>query len=337
MANHARDNRGVGDKRSALAGAQPKAYSHADQVGGTRRREADGRWVDRGPQPVEERPKPINKLTLGEFIVSNITYILSAAAVAVIALLLIFGVRAFSGVMAPAPEGEGEYASPYDWSKLDRSTDHYAYVVNGQVKSRLGVDVSEYDHEIDWNAVASDGIDFAIIRLGYRGATEGDLYLDDYYEQNFADAKAAGLDRGVYFFSQAANTQEAVEEADFVLANLNGASLEYPIAFDFEPVNGVGETRAGGLSSEELTAIADAFCDRIEAAGYRTLVYGNGHDLKSYDVDATTGRDIWWAEYDVEAPSHYLNITLWQYTSLGDVAGIGGGADMNIDLSGVVS
>ncbi len=343
MAKHVRDNRqdnrqaarGVGDKRSALAGTSRTAYSHADQVGGTRRREADGRWVDREPDYTPERPKPVSQQTLGEFIGNNIVYILSVLAVALIVLLLVFGVRAFSDLTSG--QNPDEYVSPYDWSKIDNSTDHYAYVVNGEVKSRLGIDVSEYDHEIDWNAVANDGIEFAIIRLGYRGATEGDLYLDEYYEQNLSGAKAAGLDCGVYFFSQAITTEEAIEEADFVLANLNGASLEYPIAYDFESVSGVGSTRTNGLSNEELTAIADAFCDRIEQGGYRTLVYGNSRDLRSYDVDATTGRGIWWAEYGVDSPSHWLDIVMWQYASDGHVQGMSTGVDMNLDLSNVLN
>ena len=335
MANHARDDRSAADKRSALVGAQHNAYRHSDQVGGTRRREADGRWVDREPEPPRQQPKPLSKMTIGEFIAHNAVYILSVLAVVFIVLLLVFGVRMFAD-LASSPIVDEGYTSPYDWSKLDRTNGRYAYVVDGKVKSSLGVDVAEHDHEIDWDAVAADGIDFAMIRLGYRGATEGELYLDEYYQANMAGAKAAGLDRGVYFFSQATTPEEAVEEADFVLANLGGESLVYPIAYDFERVTGVGETRVSGLSDEQLSAIADAFCDRIEAAGYRTLVYGNTYDLDSYNVDALTGRHIWWAEYGVEAPSHDLDIVMWQYTNSGSVAGIDGGVDLNIDLSGVL-
>ena len=334
MAKHVRDSGGVGDKRAALAGAQHNAYSHADQVGGAKRRETDGRWVDREDEPAPAPPKPLSQQTPGDFIKDNMVYILAAVGVVLAAALLVFGVRAFSDLTSPIEEPP-KYESPYDWSKLDRTTDHYAYVVDGQVQSRLGVDVSEYDVDIDWQAVAADGIDFAIIRLGYRGATEGTLNVDDYYEQNMAGAAAAGLDRGVYFFSQAITVEEAREEAAFVLENLNGTALEYPIAFDWERVTGIGETRTSSLVSTELTAIADAFCDEIEAAGYRTLVYGNMRDLQRLEEEATAGRHIWWAEYGVEAPNHYLDIAMWQYTSQGQVAGMQTGADMNIDLSGV--
>ena len=342
MANHARDNGGVADKRAALAGARQNAYSHSSQVGGTRLREADGRWVDRSEQErieQEQRRLEANKpLSVGTFVKDNAVYILSAVAVAVIVLLLIAGVRMFGDLAGPldAPQGEPGYESPYDWSKLDRTTDHYAYVVDGQVKSRLGVDVAEYEGEVDWNAVAADGIDFAMIRLGYRGATEGALYLDEFYQANLAGTRAAGVECGVYFFSQAVTVAEAAEEAQFVLDNLNGAPLEYPVAFDSETVSVEGGSRTADLTDEQLSQVAMAFCERIEQAGYRTLVYGNAGDLRSYDVDALTGRGIWWAEYGAESPSHYTDIVMWQYTSEGQVAGIAGGADMSIDLSGVL-
>lgn len=344
MANHARDNRGIEDKRSALAGGQHRAYSHSDQVGGTRRREADGRWVDRGPEPEPPKPQPLSRQSFGEFVKNNMVYILSAAAVVAIGLLLLFGVRAFSG--APSSSGAGtsgtgsadpeNYVSPYDWSKLDTSTNHYAYVVDGKVKSSLGVDVAEYQGDIDWKAVAADGIDFAIIRLGYRGSTEGDIYVDEQYYDNIEGAKAAGLDVGVYFFSQATTPEEAREEANFVLKTLDGTSLVYPVAFDWERVSGIGETRTSGVISTDLSGIADAFCDTIEASGYRSIVYGNPRDLIHYDETVFDGRHIWWAEYDTIEPLHYRDISMWQYTSSGTVEGIPGTVDMNLDLSDVL-
>ena len=338
MANHARDDRGVADKRAALTSGQHRAYNHGDQVGGSMRREADGRWVKREPEPEPARPRVDKRETPIEFLKRNIVYILSVVAVIVIAVLLIFGVRMVSDLFAPASvEEEEQYENPYDWDNLEQVDGRYAYVVNGQVKSRLGIDVADYQSYIDWDAVASDGIDFAIVRLGYRGSTEGGLYLDDYFEYNLAGARAAGLDCGVYFFSQAVTVDEAIEEAEFVLANLDGAKLEYPIAFDSETVSGLGETRTAGLTDDELSEIADAFCARIERAGYQTLVYGNSWDLRSYDIDVMTGRGIWWAEYGAKNPSQYMDIVMWQYSSEGHVAGIENTVDMNIDLSGVLS
>lgn len=353
MANHARENdrraRSVADKRSALAGAagrhsapssaQHNAYRHSDQVGGTRVRDADGQWRDRTPEERRPKPKAPERLTFGEFLKRNIVYILSVVAVVVIVVLLIFGLNMFGGAQEEPPasvQDEQEYESPFDWSNLTWSNDRPAYVVGGQVKSRLGIDVADYQKEIDWDAVASDGIDFAIVRLGYRGATKGAMHEDEYFRDNIAGAKAAGLDCGVYYFSQATTIEEALMESEFVLRRLEGVSLEYPVVYDFEEVTSLGVTRTADVTDEELAAIADAFCSRVEAAGYRAMVYGNSHDLSSFDVDVLTGRDIWWAEYDVDFPSHYMNIVMWQYTSDGNVDGISTTVDMNLDLYGAL-
>lgn len=341
MANHVRDDRGVADKRSALTSGQHRAYNHGDQVGGSMRREADGRWVKREETPQPVRPRVDQRESTGEFIQRNAVYILSVVAVVLIATLLIFGVRMVSDLFTPiSVEGSGQdadrYASPYDWSNLDRTDGRYAYVVNGQVKSRFGIDVADHQGYIDWDAVAADGVEFAIIRLGYRGSTEGDLYLDDYFEYNLEAAKAAGIDCGVYFFSQAVTVEEAREEAAFVLGALDDKALEYPVVFDWERVSGVGETRTSGLVSTELPAIADAFCDEIEAGGYRVSLYGNSRDLSYYSSEVLAGRGVWWAEYNTAAPLHNLDIDMWQYSSDGHVDGIETTVDMDIDLSGVL-
>ena len=287
-----------------------------------------------------ERRYPDNqqrgKMTIGEFFKQNATYILSVAAVAILVVLMILFIRACAP-QEKQPDDQGvSYTSPYDWTKLDWSGNRCSYIVNGQVKSKLGIDVSESQLDIDWQAVADDGIDFAMIRLGYRGATEGDLYLDSYYWDNLEGARSAGVDCGIYFFSQATNEREAIEEAEFVLDNLGGASLEYPIAFDSEIVPSLGITRTANLSKDEMTTIADAFCKRLEQAGYRTLVYGNASDLSRYDNAIVDDGGVWWAEYGPSQPNHYLDIVMWQYSNEGDVAGISTAVDMNIDLSNVL-
>ena len=206
-------------------------------------------------------------MTTGEFFKRNATYILSVVAVAILVVLMIFFIRACAPQEEQIDDQGSSYTSPYDWTKLDHSNNRFAYVVNGQVKSRIGIDVSESQLDIDWQAVADDDIDFAMIRLGYRGATEGDLYLDNYYWDNLEGARDAGIDCGIYFFSQATNEQEAIEEAEFVLDNLGGVSLEYPIAFDSEVVPSLGITRTANLSKAEMTAIADAFCSFFNNVG----------------------------------------------------------------------
>lgn len=285
-----------------------------------------------------EPPRSGGKQSTIDFIKNNSTYIISVVGVVLIVVLMIVFIRACTPEEQPAPEPQEQgYVSPYDWSKLDTTNGRYAYVVDGQVKSKLGIDVSENQHWIDWKEVKADGIDFAIIRLGYRGATEGELFVDDYFEYNLANAREAGLDCGVYFFSQAVTEEEAREEAQFVISQLNGAKLQCPIAFDSEVVSQIEDARTADLTDAELSKIADAFCDAIEAAGYTSLVYGNAYDLRSYDYDALNGRGIWWAEYGASSPSHYTDIFIWQYANGGQVNGIDAAVDMNIDFSQALS
>lgn len=223
--------------------------------------------------------------------------------------------------------------SPYDWSNLKTDeSGRLSYVQNGQTISRTGIDVSSHQQQINWSSVAQDGISFAYIRLGYRGSSEGTLYVDDFFAQNLSGAKNAGIDVGVYFFSQAITEEEAREEARFVLKQLDGTSLDYPIAFDMEP-SPEGGGRADALTREEATAIANAFCDEIQKNGYRAIIYGNSYDLSKYDLSALTGR-IWLAQYDGK-PDGSISFVMWQYTPKGTVAGISGSVDLNLDLSDV--
>ena len=223
--------------------------------------------------------------------------------------------------------------SPYDWSNLKTDeSGRLSYVQNGQTISRTGIDVSSHQQQINWSSVAQDGISFAYIRLGYRGSSEGTLHVDDFFAQNLSGAKNAGIDVGVYFFSQAITEEEAREEARFVLKQLDGASLDYPIAFDMEP-SPEGSGRADALTREEATAIANAFCDEIQKSGYRAIIYGNSYDLSKYDLSALTGR-IWLAQYDGK-PDGSISFVMWQYTPKGTVAGISGSVDLNLDLSDV--
>ncbi len=207
------------------------------------------------------------------------------------------------------------------------STDDKKVYVAGE--GSIGIDVSEHNGEIDWDAVAEDGIEYVIIRLGYRGSTRGDIYLDEKFEENLAGAQEAGLDVGVYFFSQAISTAEAIEEAEFVLDTLRGEDLEYPVYFDWEYM-GQADARTNGISRETLTACADAFCERIEQDDYVPGVYLYG-DLAymSYQLDALTDYTWWFAGYYTN-PDFYYDFEMWQYSSSGSVAGISTKVDMNV-------
>lgn len=225
---------------------------------------------------------------------------------------------------------EDSYVSPYDWEQLEKDENgRLFYYEDGVLQSRFGIDVSEHQKTIDWQAVADDGVEFALIRLGNRGATEGQLYLDPYFEANFSGATKAKILVGVYFFSQAVNVREAREEAEFVLEQLDGRRLDYPVAFDHEYVTGV-EGRANRLTGEQVTRCADAFFEVIQAAGYETMLYGNKNDLLRLDDSVLNAHALWYAEYDAKHPTIERDIVIWQYTSHGSVKGIPVRVDLNI-------
>ena len=194
----------------------------------------------------------------------------------------------------------------------------------------LGIDVSSHQKEINWRQVVASGVEFVMIRLGFRGYGEaGTLNLDKYFHQNLAGAKAAGLKVGVYFFSQAITVAEAEEEAVFVIENLAGAELDYPLVYDWEPVSDKS-ARTNGLGAEMLTDCAIAFCDAVSYAGYTPMIYYNlPVGYTRYDLSRLTAYDVWFAQY-AEQPSMYYDYRIWQYTDSGRIPGIETKVDMNI-------
>lgn len=196
-------------------------------------------------------------------------------------------------------------------------------------ESTCGIDVSYYQKEIDWTQVKASGIDFVMIRLGYRGYTSGKLVLDERFREYIRGASEAGLDIGIYFFSQAISVEEAEEEARFVLENLGEYAIAYPVVFDWEII-GVQPARTDGLSKQTLTAAAERFCERILEAGYRPAIYFTKYlGYLSYDLSALSSYDFWFAEYG-QAPSFYYDFAMWQYSDKGQVPGISGPVDMNL-------
>lgn len=197
------------------------------------------------------------------------------------------------------------------------------------LRAKTGIDVSTHQQEIDWQAVAADGIDFAMLRIGRRGYSEGGLFPDDAFARNLQGALDAGLEVGVYFFSQAVTPEEAEEEADYVLESLNGQELSYPVAFDWESIT-EDEARTDGVSGAAMTRCAAAFCKKIEAAGYRPAVYFNRtQGYLHYDLRDLRDYDLWLAEYDT-VPDFFYHFDLWQYTHTGQVDGIQGNVDLDL-------
>lgn len=195
--------------------------------------------------------------------------------------------------------------------------------------SRVGIDVSKWNGDIDWDKVKNAGVEFAIIRAGYRGSSTGSLVEDPYFAANMKGAKASGMPVGVYFFTQAVNEVEAVEEASAVLQLIREYQLDYPVFIDTEGAGGSG--RADNLDVETRTLVCEAFCRTIENAGYRAGVYAsrNWYNNRLYADRLDSQYCIWLAEYR-SVPLYQGYYQLWQYTSKGKIDGISGKVDMNI-------
>ena len=206
----------------------------------------------------------------------------------------------------------------------------YTFGSDGALSSSsgtLGIDVSKWNGNIDWNKVKNNGVNFVIIRCGYRGSSAGALIEDPKFRANIKGAQAAGLRVGVYFFSQAVNEVEAVEEASMCINLCKGYSLSFPIYIDVEGSNGRGDT----ISASQRTANIKAFCGTIQSAGYRAGVYSNKTWFtKNINTASLTNYKIWLAQYAANVTYTATRYDMWQYTSKGSVSGISGNVDMNI-------
>lgn len=193
-----------------------------------------------------------------------------------------------------------------------------------------GIDVSFYQGVIDWEKVKADGVEFVFIRIGGRGSTAGELYTDDNAQSYYEGAKAAGLQVGAYFFSQAITEEEAIEEAEFSLQLVENWELDLPIVYDWEYIG--PEERTGRINRRLLTQCTLAFCQTIESAGQKPMIYFNesqGKDL--LDLEQLQQYPFWLAMYDGQMDFPY-RVDYWQYTETGKVDGIDAKVDLNIYL-----
>ncbi len=195
----------------------------------------------------------------------------------------------------------------------------------------FGIDVSKWNGNIDWNAVKNSGVSYVIIRCGYRGSTTGALIEDPKFRANIQGASKAGIKVGIYFFTQAVNEVEAVEEASMVLSLIKGYNITYPVFLDVESSGG----RADGISVSTRTAVCKAFCQTIQNSGYKAGVYANKTWFnEKIETPSLTGYKIWLAQY-AAAPSYSrTRYDIWQYSSKGSVPGISGSVDMNTSYMG---
>lgn len=196
-------------------------------------------------------------------------------------------------------------------------------------ESMLGIDVSTFQREIDWQQVKDAGIEYAMIRVGFRGyGTTGSLNEDARAQENYKNATAAGVKVGAYFFSQATTVAEAKEEARYVLDLIKDWELQMPVAFDWECL--AEDYRTVDVDSRTLTDCAKAFCDEIENAGYDSMIYFNPEQSRyNMHLEELVDYGFWLAMYS-EYMTYEYKIDMWQYTKEGAVPGITGNVDINL-------
>lgn len=196
-------------------------------------------------------------------------------------------------------------------------------------EASFGIDVSKYNGDIDWVSVKAEGVKFAIIRCGYRGSSSGSIVVDPYFEANIMKATEAGIPVGVYFFTQAVNTTEAVEEASAVLTLTKDYKLDYPVFIDTEGAGGNG--RADALPVADRTAVCQAFCETIRSGGHRAGIYASKNWFnKRLDITKLSADNVTWLAEYADTPSYGGTYQMWQYSSAGRINGIEGRVDMNL-------
>ncbi len=235
-------------------------------------------------------------------------------------------------------DGSGQWISDYTNLKpaayeaaLFVPDGEYINYADSGLQTLRGIDVSAYQGQIDWAAVAADGVDFAMIRAGYRGYTQGMLYEDELCRQNIEGALANGIRVGLYWFSQALTEREARAEARTVLEIAKDYDITMPIAFDWEHI-GTDKARTDRLTPRELTNCALAFCQAVEEAGYTPAVYFyTSLGYAFYELDRLAAYDFWLADPG-DKPQFYYDFAMWQYSYTATVPGIEAEVDLNLSF-----
>lgn len=229
------------------------------------------------------------------------------------------------------PKFEGVEMNTMNWENLVDEGAYKVFYDNGVKESIMGIDVSKYQAKIDWDKVKEAGVEYAIIRLGFRGMNEGTLEIDPMYLKHMDGAKNAGIPVGVYFFSQAITVEEAIEEANMVLEYIDEYDITYPIVFDTEYVT-FYNARANNITRAERTDITIAFCEAIKAAGYKPMIYSNTKGMIMHiDLTRLTAYDKWFAYYGNKIAFPY-QFQMLQYSDTGKIPGIEGNVDLNISF-----
>ena len=198
-----------------------------------------------------------------------------------------------------------------------------------------GIDVSGHNGKIDWQKVAAAGVEFAMIRCGYRGYVTGNIIEDKQFAANIMGAYKNGISVGIYFYSTAVTEAEAIEEAEWVCRILEqqknkGIEITYPVAYDFEEFYNKNKSRAENVTKVQLTKNTIAFLNYIAQEAYTPMLYASRSSIKSnWDFNAVSGYDFWLAHY-IDATDYEGEYAMWQYSCKGRVNGIGGNVDLNV-------
>ncbi len=223
----------------------------------------------------------------------------------------------------------------FDSTKMEEKAGLKRYMENGKKVSYVGVDISKQTGSVNFRSLKAAGVDYVMIRVGGRGYSTGQITLDENFKENIEGAIAEELDVGIYFYSQAVSPEEAVQEASFVLQNIEPyrAHIKYPVAMDMEFVAN-DEARIDGLSREDRTNVSIAFLEAVKGAGYVPMVYGDKEWLiKEVDLTKLQNYDVWLTQEE-DIPDYPYQYAMWQYSTKGVVNGIRGDANLNICFIG---
>lgn len=227
-------------------------------------------------------------------------------------------------------------SNPYNNANLVNVNNIMKYYDNHVNTSFVGVDLSKNDDYVDFNKLKNAGVDYVMLRIGSRGYSTGEIIEDENFSDNFARAKEAGLDVGIYFFSQAITKEEAIEEANFVINTVSANEIKYPVVFYMEEINS-SDVRTSELNQMLRTNISISFMDTVKEAGFTPMIYGNKEYLiKKVSFGSLTNYDVWLGETG-DIPDFPYEFNMWRYTNLGKIDGVAGVAHLNIcftDYSG---
>ena len=225
----------------------------------------------------------------------------------------------------------------YDPDRISLSSDGVIQYDDDSMDVSYGIDVSQHNGEIDWEAMkeAEDKPDFIYVRAGLRGYGSGKLVADTQVSANLIGARETGAEVGVYFVTQAINEDEAREEARFVIDTLSDNKVDLPIAIDVEKIESYEtEPRTKSLTAEEYTRNVLAFADEMKQNGYDSIIYGNGKTfMLMLDMTMLEDLDKWFADYVAEddyIPYFPYELFIWQFSSRGRAPGVEGDCDLNI-------